>query len=213
MPGSLGPGPLQHAQTNVRCNVTLAYPKAKDLSLGYDKNEDRLFLIFHLQDGGFRLTYLSRGMLGILLARLCEELAATHPMAGYTAQRDEVLQMEHVASVSNLVTDSCQSNPPALPEQPRQHSEKIPTEFPLSHYVSGVYLEMQQDALVTCFSGKLMYEVNAQPEPVAALGLSRTEAHRILRRLRAKAEFAEWNLKIPAEWMKPMESGDASNQH
>ncbi|WP_028572296.1 hypothetical protein [Desulfonatronum lacustre] len=200
--------------------MTLTYPKAGQLSVGYDPKEDRLFLIFHIQDGGFRKAFVSRRILGALLGHMSEQLASSHPMAGYTAQRDEMLQMEHVASVSVQNVEAKQPKQPAHPKQPQQalkpqksqqlqQGEQLPTEFPGAFYVTSVQVEMQQDMLVVGFSGEWLKAENQKSEPIAALGLARAEAHRVLRLLRDKADSAGWNLEWPALWMKPLEYGKA----
>ncbi|TVR02884.1 MAG: hypothetical protein EA399_00190 [Desulfovibrionales bacterium] len=190
--------------------VNLTYPKAVKISVGYDPHEDRLFLIFHLQDGGFHKAFLSRRVLGALLARMSEELAASHPMAGLTAQRDEMLQMEHVASIS-VGTGKGKAAPTPQTQQTKQtqQTQQLPTEFPGAFYVTSAHLEMQQDALVIGFSGTWLNDPKALPVPIAALGLGRSEAHQVLRLLRDKAEFAGWNMEMPALWLKPLEYGKA----
>ncbi|WP_156932920.1 hypothetical protein [Desulfonatronum lacustre] len=186
--------------------MTLTYPKAAKLSVGYDPKEDRLFLIFHLQDGGFRKAFVSRRILGVLLGHMSEQLASSHPMAGYTAQRDEMLQMEHVASVSVQSSES-KSDPGQIKAQ------SLPTEFPGSFYVTDAHVELQQDMLVVGFSGEWLNDPKALPVPIAALGLGRSEAHRVLRLLRDKADSAGWNMEMPAQWLKPLEYGKALGVH
>ncbi len=185
--------------------MNLTYPKAGQLSVGYDPHEDRLFLIFHLQDGGFRKAFLARRVLGALLSRMSEELAASHPMAGWTAQRDEMLQMEHVASIS---VGTGKTNADQTPQ-----SQQLPTEFSGAFYVTSAHLEMQQDALVIGFSGTWLSDPKAAPVPIAALGLGRAEAHQVLHLLRDKAGFAGWNMDVAAQWLKPLEYGKALGAH
>jgi len=79
--------------------MTTTYPKAKYLSLGYDPREDRLILTAHLQDGTSCKVLITRRLLSMLLERLSSELSSTHPAAANSPNPDEVLQMEHVASV------------------------------------------------------------------------------------------------------------------
>jgi hypothetical protein len=192
--------------------MNLTYPKAAQLSVGYAPHEDRLFLIFHLQDGGFRKAFLSRRVLGALLARMSEELAASHPMAGLTAQRDEMLQMEHVASIS-VGTGKGKADADQTPQtqqtQQTPQTHPFPTEFSGAFHVTSAHLEMQQDALVIGFSGTWLNDPKASPVPIAALGLGRSEAHQVLWLLRDKAEFAGWNMEMPALWLKPLEYGKA----
>lgn len=184
--------------------MTLTYPKAVKISVGYDPKQDRLFQIFHLQDGGFRKAFVSRRILGALLGHMSEQVAASHPMAGYTAQRDEMLQMEHVASVS---VQSSESKPD--PGQGQTQGQSLPTEFPGSFYATDVHVELQQDMLVVGFSGEWLNDPKALPVPIAALGLGRSEAHRVLWLLRDKADSAGWNMEMPVLWMKPLEYGKA----
>ncbi|GAB6060664.1 hypothetical protein [Desulfonatronum parangueonense] len=187
--------------------MTRTYPKAHKLSVGYDQKEDRLFLIFHLQNGGFRKAFLSRRMLGALLIRMGAVLSTSHPNAGFTAQRDEVLQMEHVASIS---VGGGISNADQTPQtQQTKQTQQLPTEFTVVYYVTAAHLEMQQDALVIGFSGDKLNMQQDAPEPIAALALGRSEAHQVLRLLRDKAESACWNVELPAQWMKPLEFGKA----
>ena len=192
--------------------MTRTYPKAAQISVGYNQKQDRLFLIFHLQEGGFRKAFVSRRMLGALLVRMTQELTASHPMAGYTAQRDEVLQMEHVASVSV-------QNPgkgKALRTQQTQQTPQtptLPTEFSGAYFVTATHVETQENLLVIGFSGEWLPDPKAAQVPIAALGLGRTEAHQVLRLLRDKAEFAGWNLEWPALWLKPLEYGKALGVH
>ncbi len=191
--------------------MTLTYPRAGQLSVGFDPHEDRMFLIFHLQDGGFRKAFLSRRMLGALFGRMSEELAASHPMAGYTAQRDEMLQMEHVASLSAGTGKTGQPQTPQTKQT--QQAQPLPTEFPGAYYVTSANLEVQESFLIIGFSGEWLIDPKALPVPIAALGLARSEAHLVLRLLRDKAELAGWNMEIPVLWMKPLEYGKALGAH
>ena len=63
--------------------MTLTYPKAGQLSVGYDPKEDRLFLVFHLQDDGFRKSFVSRRILGALLGHMSEQLAVLSTVLAY----------------------------------------------------------------------------------------------------------------------------------
>ena len=197
--------------------MTLTYPKAAKLTVGHDPKEDRLFLIFHLQDGGFRKAFLSRRMLGALLVRMSEELASSHPMAGYTAQRDEMLQMEHVASVSKptqqgtgQVSQTSKSKPPDTHAEPPKPAKalRVPTTFAGVYYVTSAHLEIQHGELIVAFSGDYLND-NTGAHLIAALAMPRNEAHQVLRLLRDKAEFAGWNMDAPAQWLKPLEYGKA----
>ncbi|GAB6060692.1 hypothetical protein [Desulfonatronum parangueonense] len=192
--------------------MTRTYPKAHKLSVGYNQKEDRLFLIFHLQDGGFRKAFISRRILGALLVRMSKELSASHPNAERIAQRDEVLQMEHVASIFVLTNPA----PPAgtHPETDtgsrkaeRNQKEQLPSEFTRIYYITAAHLEIQESLLLIGFSGERLNSEKQNPEPIAALALARPEAHQVLRLLRDKADSAGWNVELTAQWMKPLEYG------
>ncbi|SMP82341.1 hypothetical protein SAMN06295888_1476 [Desulfonatronum zhilinae] len=200
------PAPTDRVGGGVGGLVNLTYPRSDQLSVGYDLKEDRLFLIFHLHGGGFRKALISRRILVGLLGHMSEQLTSSHPMAGYTAHRDEVLQMEHVAAVSVQNPGPTQQTSQT---QQTQQTQPPPTEFPGSFYVTDAHVELQQDMLVVGFSGEWLNDPKALPVPIAALGLGRSEAHQVLRLLRDKAEFAGWNLEWPAQWLKPLEYGKA----
>ena len=196
--------------------MPLTYPRAHKLSVGYDTKEDRLFLIFHLQNGDYRKALLSRRLLDALLVRMSEELASSHPMVGHTAQRDEMLQMEHLASVSVQTAEPeqpvqsghQQGQIPSQAQQP-QETQQLPSRYSGSFLITDAHVEVQQGVLVVGWSGEWLNDQKTASEPIAALGLARSEAHRVLRLLRDKAEVAGWNMAMPAQWLQPLEYGKA----
>lgn len=167
--------------------MTTTYPKAKQLSLGYDVKEDRIILTAHLQDGSSCKALITRRLLSILLERLSSELSSTHPAAAHSPDPDEVLQMEHVASVelrkSEKGTDA-----------PESAQESIPT-----YLATSAQIETQDD-------GHIILGLK-EDEPIAAILLSREKTHQILKLFNELAEKAEWGLDKKAAWMEPLKYG------
>jgi hypothetical protein len=141
---------------------TTTYPKAKHLSLGYDPREDRLILTAHLQDGTSCKVLITRRLLSLLLECLSSELSSTHPAAAHSPNPDEVLQMEHVASVQGGKSEKGEQGS-------GQSQESIPT-----YLATSAQIESQED-------GHIILGLK-DDEPIAALLLSRQKTHQILER-------------------------------
>lgn len=170
--------------------MSTTYPKAVRLSIGYDPKEDRLILTAHLQGGESRRTLITRRLLSRILDKMSQELASTHPATERSPDPDQVLQMEHVAAVSQGKPDSSRS------ENPQARTE--------SHLVAEAQIETQEQHLIL---GLLAED----KEPLAGIKLARNEAHQVLRILMQQANKAKWGLEKKAAWMEPLQYGKGGN--
>jgi hypothetical protein len=166
------------------------YPKTERLSIGYDPKEDRLILTAHLQDGESRRTLITRRLLSKILDKMSQELASTHPAAERSPDLDEVLQMEHVAAVSQGKSESSGSGSPQAPAE--------------SHLVVEAQVETQEQHLILGL-------LSEDKEPLAGIKLARHEAHQVLRMLMQQAGKAKWGLEKKAAWMEPLQYGKGGN--
>jgi hypothetical protein len=161
------------------------YLKATTVTIGYDQVEDRIFLIFYMQDSSSRKAYVSRRLLGKLLKSMGDILTSTSPTASRTPDSAEVMQMEHIAAVVDR-------KPGKVPETKIDNTE--------SYYATEAQIQAQDDTLILGVK-------SVDAEPIAGLALKRTEAHQVLRLLRDQADKAGWGLGEFAGWMRPMEYG------
>ncbi len=168
--------------------MSTTYPKAQRLSIGYDPREDRLILTGHLQGGEDLKVLITRRLLSRLLDRMSSELSSTHPAAQRSPDPDEVLQMEHIAAVTQGKSEQSSS---------KTSQEKAPAQ---------TYLAVE--AQVETRDAHLILGLLAEDKtPITGIKLSREKAHQVLRMLMEQARKAEWELEQKAAWMQPMKYG------
>ena len=172
--------------------MTITYPKAEQLSIGYDPKEDRLILIVHLQTGEIRKALITRRLLSRILDRMKNELSSTHPAADRSPDLEEVLQMEHVAAMQ------------------QDKSESSSGESGAGSPPAESYLVIESQ-IVTQDKHLLWGLIAENKNPIAGIELARGEAHQVLRMLVEQAEKAEWGLEKKAAWMKPIRYGRGGN--
>ncbi len=163
------------------------YPKARQISIGYDQVEDRMVFTSRFKDGRVRRALITRRLLSRLLIRMSGELYTTHPVAGRSPDPDEVLQMEHIAAVAHGLPEA-----QALPEKPGAQVTISQTGL-----VVDVQIETQNEYLVL---GLISYPA----EPVAGIKLTREKAHQLIRTFMEKAVAAEWDLENKTAWLEPL---------
>jgi hypothetical protein len=99
---------------------------------------------------------------------------------------DEVLQMEHVASVQGSKSEKGEQ---------ATDQESIPTSL-----ATSAQIETQQD-------GHIILGLKNNEQPIAAILLSRQKTHQILKLFSELAEKAGWGLGNKAAWMEPLRYG------
>ncbi len=189
---------ISAGQTDISCQIKTmktTYPKARQISIGYDQIEDRMVFTSRFKDGLVRKALITRRLLSRLLIRMSRELYSTHPVAGRSPDPDEVLQMEHIAAIAHGLPET-----QALPERPGAQ-----TTISQAGLVVDVQIETQDEYLVL---GLLSYPA----EPIAAMKLTREKAHQLIRTFMEKAAAAEWDLENKAPWLEPMICEHASGK-
>lgn len=173
--------------------MSITYPKAEQLSIGYDPKEDRLFLIARLQNGESRKVLITRRLLSRMLDRMKEELSSTHPVADKSPDLDEVLQMEHIAAVQ------------------QGESEKPSGDFGSENILPAASHLVTEAQIVTQDQHLILGLLAEEKTPMVGIELDRGKAHLILRKLVEQAEQAEWGLEKKAAWMEPIRYGRGGN--
>ena len=168
--------------------MSTTYPKAQRLSIGYDPREDRLILTGHLQSGEDRKAMITRRLLSRLLDKMSSELSSTHPAAERSPDPDEVLQMEHIAAVTQGKSE-------------QSSSEASQEKAAVKKYLAvEAQVETQDEHLILGL-------IAEDKTPITGIKLSRAKAHQVLRMLMEQAGKAEWELEQKAAWMQPMKYG------
>jgi len=121
----------------------------------------------------------------MLLEKLSSELSSTHPAAAHSPNPDEVLQMEHVASVQGSKSEKGEQ---------ATEQESIPT-----YLATSAQIETQED-------GNIILGLKDN-QPIAAILLSREKTHQILKLFNEQADKAGWGLVNKAVWMEPLRYG------
>ncbi|MFP4393517.1 MAG: hypothetical protein ACLFPG_11770 [Desulfohalobiaceae bacterium] len=122
----------------------------------------------------------------MLLERISSELSSTHPAAAHSPNPDEVLQMEHVASVQGSKSEKGEQ---ATDQEP------IPT-----YLASSAQIETQED-------GHIILGLKDEEQPITAILISKQKTHQILKLFSEQAEKAGWGLDKKAAWMEPLRYG------
>ncbi len=172
--------------------MSVTYPKAERISIGYDPLEDRLILTGHLHSGESCKAVLTRRLLSRLLDRISIELSSTHPAAERSPDPDEVLQMEHIAAVTEGRSEQTTGKP----------GEKSPDSE--SHLVVEAQVQTQDQHLILGLLAR-------DKTPIIGIKLSRGKAHQVLRMLMEQAVKVEWGLEKKAAWMQPLKYGQGGN--
>jgi hypothetical protein len=157
--------------------------EATRIFVGYDENEDRVFIDFSDAGAQCRL-WLTRRItrrLSSALAELVERSSPTLPKTPVDL-RAEVIAFEHLSALSR-------------PEPaPTADQTAKPTT------AQGVVLLRKVDINFNQEAFRLVF--HAAAEPMAGLTIGRTELHKTLALLDQCATAAEWDLGLATEWLR-----------
>jgi len=176
------------------------YPIAIQLMVGVNAVEDRLVLIATTKAGDQRAALLTRRLVRTLLDSYTDMLAGTGERASQATPdvRDEVLQMEHVSALASGPGDA----------GPGTQGDATPAPS-AAYLVTDGQFEGREQRIVLAFDGLRRRPDGADKEPVFALMLARTTAHKVLRLLTDKADEAGWDLPTPSAWTQTIQQATA----
>jgi hypothetical protein len=175
---------------------TSDYPVATKLDVGINRVEDRIVLIAETRGHGRRAAWLTRRLLRLLLDRYAEVIAGSSPTAAQAppGQRDEVLQMEHVGALE-AGSDA-------------EDDDTAERTAPSGHYlVTDARMQVRGGNILLALDGVTRSAEGPNGDsrqPVYAMILDRTHAHKILALLRDKGEEAAWDLPEPSAWTEKL---------
>lgn len=175
--------------------ATTTFPAVTRLDVGVDMMEDRLVLNLHTAADGLRVALVTRRLMRLLLEHYAALLRRTSETAlrAPVGQRDEVLRMEHVGALAE---------PPA-PATPPAAAITTRTGPPVWLAVEAK-LKADGAAILIGFMGQRRTGGTGQEtpnEPIGAMTLTRSEAHRVLAALGRSAKEAGWGLEHHAPWL------------
>lgn len=193
------------------------YPRASRIQFTHDPREDRLRLDLVMARAGesaarttdttaedVRRAWLTRRVVNGALERLSAVIGQSHPAVERSPEPDEVLQMEHVAAVAGQGRSGSSGNPVGSARQPSGPAHEAGAGYGEDdHLITGVQIETD-DAQVKVGLWGTPLTGTGEDGPVAALNLTRPQAHQLLRLLQAGAARASWDLQRPAPWMGPI---------
>lgn len=167
--------------------------RARSLSFAYDRAEDRLILIAKGQDEAQRGLLLTRRMTSLLLnglAGLLERSSAKAARAP-TEMREDVVLLEHreaLEEVSAQAGGKLSPGPGAARAMGGKKTVRLDSRLVTSVDIANRPIHFE----ITMKAGK---------EALLRLDIKRKELHRMLQMISAKAEGAEWNIRIEAGWL------------
>jgi hypothetical protein len=185
------------------------YPVANQLDVGTNAVEDRVVLIASTKGHGRRAVLLTRRTMKALLAKYASVLEQTSETASQAAARHkaEVLQMEHVAALSQIDQESTQADGDGAHSTPRANAPDA------VYLATGVHFQPREGNILLAFDG-VHRDVSAPngtlPEPAMGFVMDRTTAHKVLAMLQDKAEEAGWDLPKPSGWTEKLRQAKAN---
>lgn len=150
--------------------------------VGYDENEDRIFVDFSNAEGRCRL-WLTRRITRRLWSAIVDILERSSPTLSKTPadMRQEVIAFEHLSALSR-------------PEPADEGKAVKPVADHGADLLHKVDINFSRDAFRLVF--------HAMTEPKAGLTVGRTELHKILALVDQCATAAQWDLGIATEWLQ-----------
>ncbi|HLG87245.1 MAG TPA: hypothetical protein VKZ79_08615 [Alphaproteobacteria bacterium] len=156
--------------------------EATRIAVGYDDNEDRIFIDFSGAERQCRL-WLTRRITRRLWSAIMDILERSSPIASKTPadMRQEVIAFEHLSAIS----------------RPEPAAGAGPDAKPVERSAA---LLAKVDISFTAESFRLVF--HAAAEPAAALTIGRAELHKVLALLDQSATAAEWDLGVATDWLR-----------
>ena len=169
--------------------------------------EDRVVLIAGTKGHGRRGVLLTRRLMKSLLAKYAQVLEQTSEAVSQAAagHRAEILQMEHVAALSQA--DQTDGDGEGDHGQQQRHAPDA------VYLATGVTFQQRDGHILLAFDG---VQRNAHgpygtgKEPVVGFVMDRTTAYKVLAMLQDKAQEAGWDLPKPSGWTDKLQQAKAS---
>ena len=185
------------------------YPIANQLDVGINAVEDRVVLIASTKGHGRRGVLLTRRLTKSLLSKYAQVLEQTSETASQAAasHRNEVLQMEYIAALSQIDQEGRQSGGEGDDSQQQ-------TSAPEAVYLAtSVHFQPRDGNILLAFDG--VHRDASDPhgntkEPALGFVMDRTTAHKVLAMLQEKAEEAGWDMPKPSGWTDKLQQAKAS---
>jgi hypothetical protein len=185
------------------------YPIANQLDVGTNAVEDRVVLIASTKGHGRRAVLLTRRLTKSLLSKYAQVLEQTSETASHAAasHRNEILQMEYIAAVSQIDQEGGQDDGEG------DHSDQQASAPEAVYLATGVHFEPRQGNILLAFDG--VHRDVADPhgttkEPALGFVMDRVTAHKVLAMLQDKAEEAGWDLPKPSGWTDKLQQAKAN---
>jgi hypothetical protein len=185
------------------------YPIANQLDVGTNAVEDRVVLIASTKGYGRRAVLVTRRLMKSLLSKYAQVLEQTSETASHAAasHKNEVLQMEYIAALSQIDQEGGQSGGEG------DHSQQQASAPEAVYLATGVHFQPREGNILLAFEG--VHRDANEPhgntkEPALGFVMDRTTAHKVLAMLQDKAEEAGWDLPKPSGWTDKLKQAKAS---
>lgn len=180
----------------------MTFPKVQQISLGYQPGEDRLALIARTRDHGRQLGWITRRLLRDLLSQLRTAMTRSHPAADRSVAAGEMLQLEHMAAMSEAVEQPSGEQTGAAD---REDFVEVQTTVQGQYLITRCHIRPASNGLIVAMQGRLRNPAGPEGErvePVMALVMDRRQVHQLLELLRDQAGRARWDLQDEVAWME-----------
>lgn len=181
----------------------LNFPRVHQIRFNYSGLEDRMAMVLTMASGEGRVGWLSRRALMGLINHINTVLKKSHPAGEGHEAHDTVMALEHIGARSQLAAQANQER--EQEGEPGAPAQAVPAPETWTHYlITEARVEAQGEGIIVAVLGQnLPAEPDQQmsPQPIAGLALTRPHCHEILRLMRVNAEQAQWDLKLPLDWM------------
>lgn len=181
----------------------LNFPRVHQIRFNYSGLEDRMAMVLTMVSGEGRVGWLSRRALTGLISHINTVLKKSHPAGEGHEAHDTVMALEHIGARSQLAAQANQARADEGAEADAPEAVSAPEVW--AHYlITEARVEAQGEAIIVAVLGQSLPgqpDQQLSPEPIAGLALTRPHCHEILRLMRVNAEQAQWDLKLPLDWM------------
>jgi hypothetical protein len=170
-------------------------------------------LIANTKGHGRRGVLLTRRLMKSLLSKYAQVLEQTSETASHAAasHRDEILQMEYIAALSQIDQEGRQGSDEN--DQGENHGQQRAEQPDVVYLATAVHFEPREGNILLAFDGvtRNPYGPDGETkEPAMGFVMDRVTAHKVLAMLQDNAEEAGWDLPKPSGWTAKLQQAKAS---
>lgn len=175
--------------------------RAVQLSVRYDRVEDRLLVLAMDAAGKSATMFMTRRLTTFLINELAKllEKSSFQARQAPVEHRDDVIMFEHQGALQKIDQQGMAHRKDQSGQGPKSVDIGTGVKIPPSPH------ELVQSIEIT--TKPTVFEILIKgSKPLASMVLKRSELHQIVEMFRQKADAAGWQIQIDIPWLAPQES-------